>query len=248
MNCIPIRTRALVAPKDDLFEALSVVPKLSERVIICVASKVVAIHQGRTLPISEVSGREELIAREATYAIPKSLSPGEHVTLTVTDGMIISSAGIDKSNANDHYILWPKDCHAFAWKLRDFFRQRDGVKDLGVIIVDSHSLPMRRGSMGFSLGFAGFAPLNSYVGKPDIFGKTMTVSVVNLVDGIASAGAFVMGEGDEQTPVAIVSDLPNVIFDEADHSTEVVVPLEQDIYYPLTKNFLEFPVNNQFDQ
>ena len=76
----------------------------------------------------------------------------------------------------------------------------------------------------------------------------MTVSVVNIVDGVAATAALAMGEGDEQTPVALVSDLPQVVFDDVDHSTEVVVPLDQDIYYPLTKNFLDFPAFRRFDQ
>lgn len=231
-------------PQDDLFDLLNSVPKLNERFIICVASKIVAIHQGRCVPIDEVENKDELIKKEATYVIPREESPGEHTVLTVTDGSIIGSAGIDKSNANGHYVLWPKDSHKMAWEIRDYFKKRDAVNECGVIIIDSHSSPMRRGAIGYSLGYAGFSPLKSYVGAKDIFGGEIKAEVENVVDGLAAAASVVMGEGNEQTPVALISDLELIVFDEKDHSEEIAVPLEEDVYYPLTKKFLDYPTNS----
>jgi F420-0:gamma-glutamyl ligase len=228
-------------PKDDIFDLLTAVPEICERTIICIASKIVAIHQGRTVPIKDDSDKLRLINEEASYAIPRQISPGEHATLTITDGSIIGSAGIDRSNGDNHFVLWPKNSHQEARKVRDYFLKRDGVKECGVIVADSHSSPMRRGAMGFSLGFAGFAPLKSYVGVQDIFGNPMKTEVENVVDALAAAASVTMGEGGEQTPVVVITDLDFVVFDEIDHSKEVVVPIEEDVYYPITKNFLDYP-------
>lgn len=244
MICNAIKTRALLPPQDDLFDLLKEVPKLSENTIVCVASKVVAIHQGRTVSVDRYENKDELITQEADFAIPRDLCPGGHMILTVNEGSIIGSAGIDASNGKDHYILWPKNSHKAAWEIRDYFLRRDGIKNCGVIILDSHSSPLRRGATGFSLGFAGFAPLKSYVGKPDIFNRNLKSEVENIVDALAASASVVMGEGNEQTPVAIISDVNFVEFDELDHSNEVVVPLEDDTYYPLTKVFLEYKVKN----
>lgn len=231
-------------PQDDIFQLLSEVPNLKERTIICVASKIVAIHQGRCVLMNEVSGKSELIQKEADYAIPAEESPGAHTTLTITEGSIIGSAGIDRSNGNGYYILWPKETHKIAWEIRKFFIERDGLKECGVIILDSHSSPLRRGATGFSIGFAGFQPLKSYVGVPDIFDNQMKTEVENIVDALAGTASVVMGEGSEQTPVALITDLQSLVFDEKDYSNEVVVSLEEDTYYPLTKKFLDYPTKN----
>lgn len=244
MKSVAIHTRALRPPQDDLFAVMGDVPQLENKTIVCVASKVVAIHQGRCVSITSVSDKNELIQREANYVIPRQESPGNHTTLTLTNGSIIGSAGIDRSNGGGYYVLWPLEPHKMAWEIRQFFVERDKISDCGVIIIDSHSSPLRRGATGFSIGFAGFKPLKSYVGVTDIFGNVMKAEVENVVDGLAASASVVMGEGGEQTPVVLITELQSIVFDDADYSNDVIVPIEKDNYYPLTKKFLDFPAKN----
>ena len=62
--------------------------------------------------------------------------------------------------------------------------------------------------MGRSIGYAGFEPLKSYVGKKDLFGRKSRFTQSNIADALAASAVVVMGEGNEQTPVAILRDAP----------------------------------------
>ena len=105
------------------------------------------------------------------------------------------------------------------------------------MITDSHTTPTRRGVTGIALGWCGFAPLRSYVDKPDLYGRPLRVAQVNVLDALAVAAVFVMGEGNEQMPMALLKDLPQVTFftrpPEAAEVAEVRIPLHEDLYGPL---------------
>ncbi|HET8575183.1 MAG TPA: coenzyme F420-0:L-glutamate ligase [Candidatus Paceibacterota bacterium] len=77
---------------------------------------------------------------------------------------------------------------------------------MGILITDSRSIPLREGTIGRALGFSGFEPLKSYVGKKDLFGRKTRVTKSNLADALAAAAVMEMGEGDEQTPLAVIKD------------------------------------------
>jgi dihydrofolate synthase / folylpolyglutamate synthase len=63
------------------------------------------------------------------------------------------------------------------------------------------------------------------------------VTKVNVVDALAAAAVLVMGEGSEQTPLAIISDLPFVTFYDRDPSMEELqqlrIAIDDDLYGPL---------------
>ena len=110
------------------------------------------------------------------------------------------------------------------------------MKQVGVIIVDSHSTPLRRGTTGVAIGWSGFRALKGYENTPDIFGKRFTTHA-NHVDGLATAAALSMGEGNEQTPLALISDISFIDF-RASSPTEKELaffkpPLDDDLFSPL---------------
>src|SRR5579864_2495277 len=62
-SLIPVKTRALLPPRDDLWDALDpVLPPLQEGDVVAITSKVVAIHQGRCVRVDAVADKEELVA------------------------------------------------------------------------------------------------------------------------------------------------------------------------------------------
>ncbi|MCX6819858.1 MAG: coenzyme F420-0:L-glutamate ligase [Candidatus Adlerbacteria bacterium] len=148
------------------------------------------------------------------------------------------SAGIDQSNGNGYYIVWPKDPFASAARLRTALMKTYKLKKLGIVITDSTSRPLRRGASGFALAWAGFNPVYDYRGTPDIFGRPIKVEQANIVDGLAAAAVLCMGEAGEQTPLALLRDVPKVVWDAkpAKKDDEFVVPLERDLYAPFFKN------------
>lgn len=104
------------------------------------------------------------------------------------------------------------------------------------MIVDSHSLPLRRGVTGVAIGWSGFKGLKEYKNVPDIFDRSFTTHA-NHVDALATAASFVMGDGNEQTPLALITEINNVTF-KASSPTQTELnffkpKLEDDLFAPL---------------
>ncbi len=234
-----IKTRALVPPKDDLRAAISdALPALRERSVLAITSKVVGIDEGRCIPKKDAPDKDELIKREADRYLSRDFVPNRWVMHTVKHGIFIPSAGIDESNANDHYILWPRDPQKSAENLRRWACEHYKIKHLGVIVTDSHTIPLRRGTLGISLGWCGFTPIRDYRGETDIFGRQFAIQIADIADGLAVAAVLVMGEGRETTPAAVITDVPFVEFTDKPYAPEkpfssFQIEAEEDLYYPL---------------
>jgi len=238
MEIIPIKTKLIQPPQDDLYNVLEEsCPTLKEKDVLLITSKILAVHQGLCIPVDDVNDKDELIKKEADIFIPRKECPGEYVILTIKDNTLIPSAGIDESNANNYYILWPKHSEKEAKKICEYLKKKFSIKDLAIIITDSHTMPLRYGTLGISTGFYGLDPFKSYVGKKDLFGRVSKMSRTNVVDSLAVMGVYAMGEGDEQTPMAIIRDAGAIAFTNKETYKDLLIPIKEDIYYPLLRNF-----------
>ncbi|MBP6946007.1 MAG: coenzyme F420-0:L-glutamate ligase [Candidatus Pacebacteria bacterium] len=206
-----------------VFEHLKKIP---ERSVLVIASKIVALSEGRTAKISE---KNKLIKKESSW----TLKVGK-VWLTEKSGMIMANAGIDESNAQGELVLLPKDSFASAERLRKILQKKYRVKNLGIIIADSALMPLRAGVVGAALGYAGFKGVRDYRGKKDIFGRQMRMSRTNVADSLATAGTLVMGEGSEQQPLTLITEAP-VEFVEKINKKELKIAPKEDIFWPLLK-------------
>ena len=79
--------------------------------------------------------------------------------------------------------------------------------DLAVVINDSFGRAWRQGTAGVAIGVAGLPALIDLRGRPDLFGRTLEVSVIGFADEIAAAASLVMGQADEATPVVLIRGL-----------------------------------------
>lgn len=235
----PIKTRPFLPPKDDLFALIKeAIPKgrLKERSILVVTSKIVAIGQGRCVKIEKSIDKYVLIKKEADEYISKDKMPkGYGFVLTIKNNILLPTAGIDESNAKEHYILWPKQPFVAAKKIHTFVKKEFGLKKFGVIISDSHTTPLRWGTMGVAISFWGFYPLKDYRGTKDIFGRKLKVTQVNLADSLAISAVTTMGEGKEQTPMAIIYDVDSIKFGDFNFlkKNPLAISRNKDIYGPL---------------
>ena len=206
-----IKTPA-VTPGNSLFrivdEAVSLLPDGS---IVGVTSKVVALCEGAVAPLDSVS-KEELIHRHADAYLDRP--PTMPVTVTMRGGHLVANAGIDESNASGHYVLWPHDPQRSANNLREHLRRRLGRSRTGIMIVDSHVLPLRAGATGMCIAHSGFEAIRDYRGSTDIFGRPFVFEQANVADGLAAAAVAVMGEGAERTPLAVISEASFVTFQD----------------------------------
>lgn len=237
MLVTPIKTRKFLPPKDNLFslikESFKKI-KLAEKSIFVFASKIVAISQGRCLKISSTE-KDKLIKKEADFYLERNKVPKKRIILTIKNNILISSAGIDESNARGYYILWPEKPYQAARKIYQFIKKQYKLKNFGVIIADSRTTPKRWGTLGIAIAYYGFYPLKDYRGQKDIFGRKLKITQANLVDGLAVAALFTMGEGIEQTPIAIIKNVKNIKFKEFDPTKKNPIEIEEkiDLYYPL---------------
>lgn len=231
MKITPIKTRVLQPPQDDLLAVLSSVP-LKNKEILVIATKVISIYQGRCIKIDETrkdKQKAELILNEADEIVSLAATTNlKQSPLTKKYGIVVGSAGIDESNGNGYFILWPNDPKAFAKYLYHWFKEQAGLNELGVLIVDTIKRPFRRGAIGMAVAYYGFKALRSYQGKTDIFGRRFKNEQVNIADALSAGAVSVMGEGNEQTPLAIISDLNNLEFFEG--ADELVVENSDDYF------------------
>lgn len=233
MKIQTIKTAVVLPGGPDLLTLLDdTIGQLEEGSVVAITSKIVSICEGRTVPFTQAD-KEELIIDESDLYLPKTLSRyGHH--FSVVDHTLISSAGIDESNGAGHYILWPKDSWATANQVRAYLAQRFGLQKIGVIITDSTCQPLRRGTTGICLAHSGFKALHDYIGTPDLFNKPFNVSMSSISGGLATAAVLTMGEGTEQTPIAIISDIDFVEFQPRDPTPAELamlrIPLAEDLF------------------
>ncbi|MBU0750020.1 coenzyme F420-0:L-glutamate ligase [Patescibacteria group bacterium] len=233
MQITGYKTRPLVPPKDSLLDAIAATNlTLQSGDILAISSKVVSIHEGQCIPTDDIE-KDTLVQKEADWIFCAPASRWRRV-FTISKGALVGSAGIDESNGSDHYILFPTDPFKSAKKLRKEFQKIFGIQELGLIITDSTSIPMRRGAIGFALAWDGIDPLRDYRGTNDIFGRTIKVEMANLIDSLAAAAVLEMGEGNEQTPVAVLRDCKNISFTNRSRSKDqLLVEPEDDLFAPL---------------
>lgn len=227
MQIKPIKTR-IFREHENLADFIEEhIKKLPERSVLVVTSKIVALSEGRTLPIIDETTREKAIKAESEIAIRTP-----YTWLTLKDGLLMSSAGIDQSNAEKGgLILLPKDSYRSAAKLRKELMKRYRIKELAVLIPDSRVLPLRQGAVGVSMGYAGMKGIKDYRGTKDLFGREFHISRANMPDALASAAVLVMGEGTERHPLALISGAP-IVFSDRVNRKEMSIEPENDMYRP----------------
>lgn len=238
MEVIGIQMRIMQPPKDDIYTLFDEsVVEVREKDVLAISSKIMAIHQGRCVSVSEAD-KEELVKQEAEKMFfYYNEACRRNFRLTLKGNTLVSSAGIDESNGNGYYILWPENIVEFCKEIRAYFVKRFALRNLAIICVDSHSIPLRYGAVGISIGYYGMYPLKKYVGTKDLFERSFVCETSNKVDMLAGAGTLVMGEGKEQCPLAIIRGGGDIEFVDKDTSKEFFVPLEEDIHKPLFEIF-----------
>lgn len=225
-----------IEPKASLADVLDqYVTQLQEETVLAVTSKIVSLCEGRVVPKGQVS--KDRLVREEAQAVLIGGNRAYGIQLTLVKGQLMPCAGIDESNVQEAYLLLPKDSQATAVAIWKHLRQRHHVQHLGVLLTDSRTLPLRMGVSGVALGWCGFEPLFSYVGLADLYGRSMSVTRLNVLDSLACAATYVMGEGAECTPMAKIQGAPKVHFQTEPPTQQAIqslrIPMELDLYGPL---------------
>ncbi len=238
----------MVRAGDDL--AALIIAALGERRlqagdVVVVAQKIVSKAEGRTVDIATVTpsaeaerlaaevGKDprlvEVILRESTRVVR---SRPNLIIVQHRLGFVMANAGVDQSNVAPadgvhRALLLPVDPDASAEVLRMKLQAHYGVA-LGVIVSDSFGRAWRRGTCGIAIGAAGLPSLIDLRGQPDLFGRTLEVSIIGFADEIAAAASLLQGQAAEAQPVVLVRGLdwsaPQA------PASELVRPVEEDLF------------------
>lgn len=213
--------------------------------VLAVAQKIVSKAEGRTVELASVVPSPRAVALAAEVQkdprlIELILSESVRVVRSRPNvlivehrlGFVMANAGIDQSNVApadgvERALLLPKDPDGSAARLRAALGQRLGMAP-AVIVTDSFGRAWRRGTQGIAIGAAGLPALLDLRGNPDLFGRTLQVSISGFADEIASAASLVMGQGDEAQPAVLVRGLAWTAPDNP--AADLVRPAAEDMF------------------
>jgi coenzyme F420-0:L-glutamate ligase / coenzyme F420-1:gamma-L-glutamate ligase len=229
LTLLPVGGLKLVEPGDDVaaligdrLESAGQLPGDGD--VLVVAQKIVSKAEGRYVDFASVTPSPRAVALAAEVEkdprlVEIVLSEARRVVrqrpgvLIVEHrlGFVMANAGVDHSNVAppgepDQVLLLPLDPDASAARLREGLAARCGVAP-GVVISDSFGRPWRRGTCGVAIGAAGIASLIDMRGRPDLFGRTLEVTVIARADEIAAAAGLLQGQAGEGTPVVLLRGL-----------------------------------------
>jgi coenzyme F420-0:L-glutamate ligase/coenzyme F420-1:gamma-L-glutamate ligase len=242
----------LVQPGDDLaamiLEGLErAVLVLQNGDVLVVSQKIVSKVEARLINLDEVDPSPEaillaeeikkdprlveVILRESNQVLRK------RVDLIIVEhklGFVCANAGVDHSNIQgmgerqgEWVSILPEDPDASARILRQRIYAATGAQ-IGVLIIDSHGRAWRLGTVGVTIGVAGFPALLDLRGRPDLYGDTLQITQVGLADEVAAAASVLMGQADERRPVIHVRGLPYNLREGS--LIEILRPKELDLF------------------
>jgi len=241
MIIIPVRTHKITPSKDkDIRLVLDkYLPKLREKSVVAITSKILGICEGRVIEVTDKDDKKKLVIKESdSYLLPSRKSKHK-IFLTIKNKLMVASAGIDESNGGGYYVFWPENPQKSANSIRRHLIKKHKIKYLGVVVTDSKTTPLQRGVTGRMIAHSGFRALRDYVGEKDIFGHLLRVTQANVADGLAASAVVVIGEGREQTPMALIEDIPFVEFVSGNPGREEInelkIDLDNDLYASILK-------------
>lgn len=230
----------LVKPGEDIRQFLaSNINQLSEKSFVVITSKIISFAQKRLVPVepNDPEQKHDLVRQEADLYLEPSESKYD-LLLTIKNSILAVNAGIDQSNADGNYVLWPENLQQITNEIWQFLREKFQLKELGVIITDSKTMPLKWGVTGTAIASCGFEVLINRIGHPDLFGKELEMTQVNVAEAVGIAAAFEMGESNESRPLAIVSGVNQpVVFQnrppiEQELKALLIDPVD-DVYAPV---------------
>jgi coenzyme F420-0:L-glutamate ligase/coenzyme F420-1:gamma-L-glutamate ligase len=219
----------LVRPGDDL-AALIIAAldragcSLVDRDVLVVAQKIVSKAENRVVDLATVKPGDHAIALGTEVGkdprlVEVILSESTRVVRSRPNliivqhrlGFVMANAGVDQSNVAPtdgvhRVLLLPENPDASAEHLRARLSTHYAAR-LGVVISDSFGRAWRRGTSGVAIGAAGLPSLIDLRGAPDLFGRTLEVSIIGFADEIAAAASLLQGQAAEARPVVLVRGL-----------------------------------------
>ena len=234
MKSVAIKTPIIQAGADIEQVLIDNLPPLAERTVVVIASKLLSTCQNRFVSLDV--DKTMLVRQEADRYLDESYSQFS-LMFTIKNGILTVDAGIDQSNSNGQYILWPHSLQETCNQVWSFLRTTFKLNQLGLVVTDSKLYPLRTGVTARAIAHCGFEAIINKIGTPDLFGQMMKMTSINVSEAIAVATQYVMGETNESQPIGLCTDIPHIVFqDRVPSQTE----LDSLIFAPEDDFFLPF--------
>jgi coenzyme F420-0:L-glutamate ligase/coenzyme F420-1:gamma-L-glutamate ligase len=218
---------------------------LTDRDVLVIAQKIVSKAEGRVVDLATVTPGARAIALGAEVGKDPRLVEvilGESTRVVRSRpnliivqhrlGFVMANAGVDQSNVAPadgvhRVLLLPENPDASAERLRARLAAHYAAQ-VAVIISDSFGRAWRRGTAGIAIGAAGLPSLIDLRGSPDLFGRTLEVSIIGFADEIAAAASLLQGQAAEARPVVLVRGLGWTAPDNP--AAELIRPAAEDLF------------------
>ncbi|MHA1206867.1 MAG: coenzyme F420-0:L-glutamate ligase [Candidatus Hodarchaeales archaeon] len=194
--------------------------------ILIIASKIISTIEGCQVKISDIKNirKEAIEAAEVSNLSPEFVEivfreadevigavPG--AVLALKNGVLQANAGVDQSNSGgeEFLITLPKNSIKTAELIRKEIELRLNIK-IGVVISDSKTQPLRRGTSGIALGVSGFSPIIDDRGSSDLFNRPMKITTRAFADNLVCGSEILMGESHQRIPIVIARGYEEIPF------------------------------------
>lgn len=215
----PVEGLPLIKEADDLASLIYESFSLENDDVVVICSTIVSKAEGRVRKLDdyEPSPQAVRIAKKVGKQpefVQAVLDESEDILLEepfllvkAKFGNVCINAGIDASNVEEgKIILPPMNPDESAERIRKRLEELSGKK-LAVIITDTNGRCFRKGVIGVAIGVSGLSALKDWIGKRDLFGNVLEVTVECIADEIAGMANLLMGEGGDGIPVVVVRGL-----------------------------------------
>lgn len=240
VSAFALKKIPLIKPGYDIAKLIVERTELQQHDIVVISSTIVSKSENRIRSLRDVNvtGKARTIAsrnkndpRFVQAVLDESveiLLETPFLLVRTKTGSICVNAGIDRSNVEgaDNIILLPESPGVSAKKIKDDLFKLTG-KNLSVIITDTNGRAFRIGQTGIAIGIAGIKGTKDWRGTKDLFGRILEVKNEAIVDEIAGFANILMGEGNDGTPVGIISGLD--LYCESGSITEINRPENEDV-------------------
>lgn len=228
-----VTTRRFLPGEDILSFITEHIVDIKESSVLVITSKIISLS--KNLIVEDVPAEKiAIVTQESEWFVED-----EWGYIAYRDGMLVGSAGIDRSNAFGKMLLLPKDCYILAEEITKKLREHYNVKNFGVIISDSRSIPLRYGALGMSLGHYGFEGVVSHAGKEDLDGREIVFEKSNNVDALTCAAVLQMGEVSEMRPLCVIESPYTQFNDETVDQSKIIVPFKEDRFFRSIQKIIE---------
>ncbi len=222
VEIFPVRL-PLIKKGDDIAELIVQNFEIEDGDIISICSTIVSKAEGRVADLK--SYKPDMKAIEIAKRLNKDpefiqavLDETDEILLEypfllvrAKTGNVCVNAGVDVSNVERGKVVLPlRNPDEAAERIRKRIEDLCG-KRVGVIITDTGGRCFRRGVVGFAVGVSGVRAIRNWIGKEDLYGNKLEITIECVVDEIAGFANLLMGEGNWGIPVVVFRGLADLI-------------------------------------